>query len=233
MAPYNMLNAKTKIKDFIELKFTGYVDGKVFDSNIEEDLKKISPESKSEKTIICIGEQMVVPGLDKILEDKEINKEYEVNIPYKEGFGKKHRELIKTIPLKFFTSQKISPYPGASLLLDNQLARVITVSGARVLTDFNNPLAGKDLRYKFIIIRILVEDKEKIESLFKFILRFVPEFEIKIDKVIVHGPQILENFILLYKQKFSDLFGKDLEFKIKESKKEEISAASNSNNSPA
>ena len=114
MASYGMSNQKTKIKDFVEIKFTGYIDGKVFDSNIDEDLKKVSPDSKPDKTIICIGEQMVVPGLDKALEGKEINKEYEINIPYTEGFGKKHRELIKTIPLKIFTAQKINPYPGAS-----------------------------------------------------------------------------------------------------------------------
>ena len=228
MTQYCMTDQKTKKKDFVEINFTGYIDGKVFDSNIEEDLKEISPESKPEKTIVCIGEQMVVPGLDKALEDKVFGSEYEVNVPYREGFGKKHRELIKTIPLKVFTSQKINPYPGASFLLDNQLARIITISGARVLTDFNNPLAGKDLKYKFTISRIVIEDKEKIDSLFKFFLRFIPEFKIIEDKVIVEGTKPLEKFILLYRQKFKDLLGKDLAFQIKENNEEKIQTTSKS-----
>ena len=66
----------TKKKDFIEIKFTGCANSQIFDSNIEEDLKKINPDAKPEKTIIVIGEGMVVPGLDKALEDKELNKKF-------------------------------------------------------------------------------------------------------------------------------------------------------------
>ena len=34
--------------DFVEIEFTGFTEGKPFDSNIAEDLKKISPEAKAE-----------------------------------------------------------------------------------------------------------------------------------------------------------------------------------------
>tara|TARA_Y100000034_G_scaffold136172_1_gene211257 strand:+ start:2099 stop:2761 length:663 start_codon:yes stop_codon:yes gene_type:complete len=213
---------KTKNKDFIEINFTGYVDGKVFDSNIPEDLTELSKEAKPEKTVVCIGEKMVVPGLDKALEDKELNKEYKINLPYIDGFGKRHRELVKTIPLSVFTKQKINPYPGASLLLDNQLARIITVSGARVMTDFNNPLAGKDLEYKFKILRFITENKEKAEALFKFHLKHIPKFEISDSKITIKGPKILEGIINMYKQKFKDLLGLDLEFKEEELKEQKL-----------
>ena len=36
---------RTKKNDFIEIKFTGYANGKVFDSNIEEEAKKINQEA--------------------------------------------------------------------------------------------------------------------------------------------------------------------------------------------
>jgi peptidylprolyl isomerase len=208
-----MDNQKTKSKDFVEIKFTGYVDGKVFDSNIPEDLKELSPDAKPEKTIVCIGEKMVVPGLDKALENKNLNEEYRIKVPYNEGFGKKHRELIKTIPLSVFTKQKINPIPGASLLLDNQLARIITISGARVLTDFNNPLSGKDLEYKYIITRIVLDKKENSEALFKFNLKHVPQLEIKDSTLIVKGPKVLEQIVKMYSKKFKDLLDLDLEFK--------------------
>lgn len=214
-------NKKTRKKDFVEIKYTGYVDGKVFDSNIREDLESLSKEAKPEKTLICIGENMVVPGLDKALENKELGVEYKIDVPYSEGFGKRHGELVKTIPLKVFTQQKINPYPGASLLLDNQLVRIITISGARVLTDFNNPLAGKNLSYKFIISRFVSDLKEKSETLFRFFLRFNPKFEIEGNKIIVIGPKPLENYILLQKNKFKELLGVDLEFKVEEKSEEQ------------
>ena len=45
---------QTKKNDFIELKYTGYANNEIFDSNIEEDLKKLNPKAKAEKFIIVI-----------------------------------------------------------------------------------------------------------------------------------------------------------------------------------
>ena len=35
------MSEKTKKHDFVEIKFTGKANNEIFDSNIEEDLKKI------------------------------------------------------------------------------------------------------------------------------------------------------------------------------------------------
>ena len=56
---------QTKKKDFVEIKFTGIANNKIFDSNIEEDLKTLDEKAKPQKTIVCIGEGMVPLGLDK------------------------------------------------------------------------------------------------------------------------------------------------------------------------
>ncbi len=210
----------TKKNDFVEIKFSGFVEGKVFDSNIEEDLKKLNPEAKPTETIVVIGQGMVVPGLDKALEEKEIGKEYEINVPSKEGFGSRQRELVKTIPLKVFTEQKISPQPGMVLALDNMIAKIIAVSGARVITDFNNPLAGRDLVYKFKIVRKITDEKEKCKCLFELTLKSVPEFEVK-DSIVVKGPKNLEVFVNAFKDKFKELIEKEIIFELKEEKPEE------------
>ena len=213
-------NKKEVIKknDFIELEFTGYSEGKVFDSNIEEDLKQVSKDAKPQKSIIIVSQKMVVPGLDKALEGKEIGKEYKIDLSYEEGFGARKRELVKTIPLKVFTQQKINPYPGATLMLDNHLAKIITISGARVVTDFNNPLSGKPISYKFKIKRKVTNNKEKAESFFTNFMRFVPKLEEEKDKIILKGPKILEQVIETFKPKFKELVGLDLGFKEEEIK---------------
>ena len=217
----------TKRNDFVEISFTGYHDRKPFDSNRPEDLKKINPDAKAEKTILIIGQDMVVPGLDKALEEKEIGKKYEVHIPYKEAFGSRKRELVKTIPLNVFTKQKINPVPGQTLLLDKMLARIITISGARVITDFNNPLAGKDLDYEFTILRKVDDEKEKCLAFFKFFLRLEePNLEIQDKKVILTGPKPLEDLVANFKDKFKEIFGKDLEFKEEEKKEEKEESTS-------
>jgi len=216
------LNKKELIKkdDFIELEFTGYSEGKVFDSNIEKDLKELSKKAKPQKSIIIVGQKMLVPGLDKALEGKEIGKEHKIELSYEEGFGARKRDLVRTIPLKVFTQQKINPYPGATLMLDNHLAKIITISGARVVTDFNNPLSGKDISYKFKAKRKIIENKEKAEAFFTNFLRFVPNLEEKDGKIILKGPKILEQVIETFKVKFQELVGAELGFKEEEIKKE-------------
>src|SRR3989344_2022207 len=89
----------TQLNDFVELKYTGYANGEAFDSNIDEDLKKINPKAKPEKLIVIVGKGIVVSGLDKALENKELNKEYEVSFSHKEGFGERRRDLLKVISL--------------------------------------------------------------------------------------------------------------------------------------
>jgi hypothetical protein len=105
--------------------------------------------------------------------------------------------------------------------MDNAFARVITVSGARVITDFNNPLAGKDLHYKFKIIKKLTNEKEKVEAFFENFLKFVPKLKIS-EKIIVKGQKNLEQIIIALKDKFKELLKKELIFEEeKETKKEE------------
>lgn len=209
-----------KKKDFVEIKFTGYSNGVMFDSNVEEDLKKIDPKGKVKQILVVVGESMIVPGFDKALEGKEIGKEYEITVSAKEGFGERKRELVKTIPLKIFTEKQISPYPGMILAMDNNLARVITISGARVMTDFNNPLAGKDLTYKFTITRKLSDDKEKAKALLEFMFKFAPEHEVG-ESVVIKGPEFMKKFVEALGPKFKELMGKELKFELKEMKKKE------------
>lgn len=218
-----------KKKDFIEIKYTGYSNGSVFDSNMEEELKKINPSGGTRKTIVVVGENMIVPGLDKAFEGKEVGKEYEVELSAKEGFGERKRDLVKTIPLSVFTGRKVQPRAGMVLNMDNVMARIITVSGARVITDFNNPLAGKSLKYKFTIVRIVEDEKEKIGTILELLFKFLPEFEFKENKVFVKGPKGFEVYIKQVSEKFKEFIGKDLDFEELEKKEVKEEAKENSN----
>ena len=208
----------TKKNDFVEIKYTGFANGNIFDSNIEEDLKKIHDDAKIREGIIIIGQGMVVSGLDKALEGKEIGEEYELSLSPKEAFGERKKELVKTIPLKIFTEKNINPQPGMVLALDDMIAKIITVSGARVVTDFNNPLAGKEVKYKFKIVRKIENEEEKCKTVLELLFRFVPKFEIKEKEIIIKGPKQLEIFIGAFKDKFKELIGKELKFELEETK---------------
>ena len=212
-----------KKNDFVEIKFTGYANGNLFDSNRAEDLKKLNPKEKERETIVIVGQGMVVPGLDKALEGKEVGKDYDVKFGFMDGFGERKKELMKIVPIKIFHEKNMDPKPGMAFALDNMLVRIIAVSGARVTIDLNNPIAGKDLEYKFKIVRKIDDDKEKCQVLLESLFKVAPEFELKGDKVIVKGPKQLELFVNAFKERFKEIIGKELGFEEKKEaeKKEE------------
>ncbi len=206
--------------EFVALKYTGEANGVLFDSNEEEYVKKLHADAQAHEIIVVVGRGMVVPGLDIALEGKEIGKRYDVSFEAREGFGERRRELVKTIPLKVFTEKQIKPYPGLILAIDNMTARIITVSGARVITDFNNPLAGKSLHYSFAVTRRVTDEQEKICALFEVSFKGIPEFEVK-DTIVVKGPHVLEGYSKAYSPMFKELIGKELEFELKTPSAEE------------
>ncbi|MEK6928647.1 MAG: FKBP-type peptidyl-prolyl cis-trans isomerase [Nanoarchaeota archaeon] len=208
-----------KKNDCIEIEFTGYSNGIMFDSNIPDNLKKINPDAKAEKTILIVGQHMVVEGLDKSLEGKEIGKEYEIKVSANEGFGERKRELMKTIPLKIFTEKNISPKAGMVLSLDGMIAKIVAVSGGRIMTDFNNPLAGKDLVYKFKILRKVDDEKEKCDAIFNVFLKFIPKYEIN-ESIVVKERKELGPVVKIFGKMFKEIIGKELKFE-QEDKEEE------------
>ncbi|MEM2772508.1 MAG: peptidylprolyl isomerase, partial [Candidatus Pacearchaeota archaeon] len=152
--------------DFIELEFIGKCEGEIFDTTNNEIAKKIF--NKEVKPIkIIVGEKMVVDGLDKAIEGKEINKIYKIKLKPKEAFGDRRKELIKTVPLNAFKDKNLVK-EGNLLLIDGILVKILKVASGRVLIDMNHPLAGKEIEYEFKILRKIESDDEKIKTIAEF-----------------------------------------------------------------
>ena len=174
-----------KKNDFVEIDFTARIKETdiVFDTTLIEDAKKANlPTEKIKPLRICIGQGMIILGLDKALEEKEIGKKYALELKPKDAFGERNAKLIKVMPLKVFTAKEIVPIQGMMLTLDDMLARISAVSGGRVIVDFNNPLAGKEITYTFTIRRQITQEKEKIATLASFYLKEEPFITLKESK---------------------------------------------------
>jgi len=210
--------AKIKKNDFIEIEFSGTANGEVFDTTNKKDAEKMGIDVKDIKPLtISIGNQMILEGLDEDLEGKETGKEYSVHIMPEKAFGKRDVANIKTYGLSHFKKQDIMPYPGMALQLDNTVAKVLSVSGGRVTMDFNNPLAGKEVDYKYKVNKVLDDNKEKVNALQDFFFKQRFNFELKGKKVIFNDEKI-KQFIDMIGPKFSEITG--LEFVAEEAKKD-------------
>ncbi len=200
-----------KKKDFIEIEFTGKIkDGDVFDSNIKEDLKKLNPDAPVKPFVFCLGEGMFLEAIDDFLINKKTGK-YEIELSPEKAFGKRNPSLIQLIPMKVFIEQKINPIPGAMFNFDGRPAKILTVSGGRVIADFNNPLASKTVVYKINVKRKVDDLNEKIKALMDFFFRKELQFQIKDKKIIFQVEKSMSDYAKIFKDKFKEILGLELE----------------------
>ncbi len=154
--------------DFIEIEYVGYdkESGKIFDLTSADVAKKegiLDPKASYGPIILCIGERFVVKGLDEFLPGKEEGNEYDVEIPPEQGFGKRDSKLMKLVSVEIFRKENIRPFPELRVNVDGLLGVVRSVSGGRIIVDFNHPLAGHHLLYKIKIIKTIKEKQKQLE----------------------------------------------------------------------
>jgi FKBP-type peptidyl-prolyl cis-trans isomerase 2 len=216
-----------KKSDFIELEFTGRLKtGEIFDSNIKEDLETLhkghNHPVETKPFVMCLGEQMFLDSVENFIIGKEIG-EYELQLPPEKAFGTRNSKLVMMIPMKVFREQKINPVQGDVLNFDGRPAKILTVSGGRIIVDFNNPLAGKEVIYKLKIKRKVDDLNEKIKAMINFFFRKDFEFEVKEGRMIMSVEPSFTKFAELFKDQFKKLFNLELEVKeIKETEKEKL-----------
>ena len=202
-----------KKKDFIEIEFTGKVkDGEVFDSNIKKDLEGTNLNFNPKPFIFCLGEGMFLKGAEDFLIGKEIG-EHNIELSPEKAFGDRNQKLIQVVSMKVFREQKMNPVQGAMFNFDGRLAKILSVSGGRVIVDFNNPVAGKDVVYEMKVLRKVDDINEKTKALIQFLFKRDLNFEINEKKVILKVEKELVKFVELFKDKFKDILGLELEAK--------------------
>ncbi len=200
-------------KDFIEIEFTGKVkDGDVFDSNIKKDLEKLNPDAVAKPLIFCLGEGMFLEAIDDFLTGKELGR-YKIELAPDKAFGKRLAQLVQMIPTKLFKSQKLNPYPGAVFNFDGRMAKVLTVSGGRIMVDFNHPLAGKDVVYEIHVLRKVEDLNEKVKAFIDFLFRREFKFSIEEKKIVIEVEKEFSKFVSMFKEKFKEVLGMELEIK--------------------
>jgi FKBP-type peptidyl-prolyl cis-trans isomerase 2 len=208
-------------KDFIEIEFTGKIkDGEIFDSNVKEDLKKLNPDANPRPIVFSLGEGMFLKGIDDFLIGKDIGK-YTIELQPEKAFGQRISKLVQTIPIKIFKTNNLNPVPGAVFNFDGKIAKVLTVSGGRVIVDFNNPLAGKTVLYDINVIRKIDDLNEKLKAFIEFLFRKELNFSVKDGKVIIEVEKNLSQFVQMFKEKFKDIFNLELKVKEKENTSKE------------
>jgi len=167
---------KLKKHDFIEIEYTGRIkDGDVFDTTDEKTAKESGLNTENARfgpVVICLGENHVLPGIENKIIGSDLGN-FKVDLTAENAFGKKSAKLLKLMPMKVFKKQDIQPFPGLEVNIDNQYGIVRTVSGGRVIVDFNHPLSGHDVSYEVKVNKKITSTLEKARSMFRNELNIV------------------------------------------------------------
>ena len=206
--------------DFIEIENTARLKDRdiIFDLTDEKLAKEkgiYNPNVKYGPVILCLGQNHILPGLDKNLIGKELGN-YVINLLPEDGFGKKDPKLIRILPTSVFRKQKINPMPGLQLNIDGRVGLVRSVTGGRTSIDFNHPMAGKELTYDIKINKVVKESKEKLDALLKILL-LLKEPKTKVDKGIGEislKEKLPEAIEAILKEKIKSLISEIKEVKI-------------------
>lgn len=202
-----------KKNDFVEIEFTGRVkDGDVFDSNIKEDLENTELSNKAKPFILSLGQGMFLKGVDDFLIGKDVGK-YKLELTSENSFGKRDAKLIQMMPTKVFREQNLNPVQGFMFNFDGRVGKIIAVSGGRIMVDFNNPVAGKDVTYDLNVLRKVENQEEQIKSFIEFLFKQDLKFEVKEKKLIIEIEKKMMQFVDLFKDKFKEIFNLELEVK--------------------
>ncbi len=157
--------------DFVVLDYTGRLpSGEVFDTTFETVAKQAGLGNRQDgfhPVTICVGEKQLLPGLDHHLLGKEIGRKFTVTLTAPEAFGKRDVKNVKIVPASAFKEHKVQPYPGLRINLDGEMGTVTSVSGGRVIVNFNHPMAGQDVVYEILLHHKVTDPKAQVHAFFQ------------------------------------------------------------------
>jgi FKBP-type peptidyl-prolyl cis-trans isomerase SlyD len=151
--------------DFIQLSYTGRIEGDVFDTTDEDTAKEAeihNPSATYGPITIRIGSGHIVKGLEEALIGGEEGQEGDVEVPPEKAFGLHDDALVESHPVGRF---KERPSPGVRVKIDDREGVVTRIFGNRAIVDFNTPLAGKTVQYHYTIGSRIEELTDRVKGL--------------------------------------------------------------------
>ena len=140
--------AEAKQGDTVHVHYTGRLtDGTTFDSSQDRDPLEIT-----------LGQGAVIPGFEKAVEGMSVGDQKTASIPVDEAYGPRRDELVMDVP-RTQLPEGLDPKPGEQLRMqspDGQAVPVV-VAGTTdeiIKIDANHPLAGKDLTFDLLLVKI-------------------------------------------------------------------------------
>jgi len=191
--------------DYILLDYTvvSKDDNKVIETTVEAVAKEAGiyrPENVYGPRLIVLGETQLWEPVENALLSIDEGRDFEVEVPPEKAYGVRDPNKVKVVSIREFHRHGIVPQVDDVVEYEGQRARVVSISGGRVVLDFNHPLAGKAFIVRGRVVKKLTTVEEKALALLKLYLPRISEEKVK---VAVEGDAItlqLPAEVLLYER---------------------------------
>ena len=190
MANDNTDAVKIAKGDIVLMDFDGWIadSDELFDTTnaqTAQDNNVFNEKVEYKPLPILVGGGRIFEGLDEAIGSAEIGKETEIVIPAEKAAGQRDPKLVEMISMREFLKQDIEPHVGMEINIRNRPGIITAVTPGRVRVDFNRPLAGKELKYKFTVVSKVEGDEEKVKAVLDMDYGTSEGFEVTVeDKVI-------------------------------------------------
>jgi len=139
---------------------------KVIETNLKERISKDDDRAVlfNGKKPILEGMGNLFPKVEEFIASAKDNDEKTMKLTAIDAYGLRNKEMVRVVPMNAFRENKINPFVGLAFEADGMYGVVKSVSGGRVLVDFNSPYADHDVEVYIKKIKTLNE-KEAIETI--------------------------------------------------------------------
>ena len=175
--------------DIVYLEFDGFAlqpDGKeqLFDTTHEDQAKEhlIHEEKRLYAPIpILVGQKRLIQGLDEALVGAKVGEDLEATFPQEQAYGRRDPSQVEVVSLTEVLREGLEPQPGKEIFFRKRKGTVVSITAGRVRLDYNNPLAGKPVKYRYKIVSIPESSEDRIRSILEMDYGPSDDFQIKLE----------------------------------------------------
>lgn len=157
-------------RDFVLVDYTVKVKdtGEVIETTSEEVAKGSGLYREGDvyrPKLLIVGEGRFVKGFEEAVASSEVGEERTVEVEPSKAYGERDPGKVKILSLRELARLNIVPEPGKAIEVGGAVGVVKSISGGRVVVDFNHPLSGKTLVFSYKILKKIEDPVEKIKHL--------------------------------------------------------------------
>jgi len=176
--------------DVVKLEYDAWVDdsGEMVDTTSAEKAQEngiFNENAVYGPITVLVGAGRIFEGLDEALEGVEVGEEKEIIIPPEKAAGPRDPKLIELFSIREFHKKDIQPQVGMEVNINNRIGTVVAVTAGRVRVDFNRPLAGKTLRYRFRVTEKIEDTEARIKGIIDMDYGNAESFDVSADGDVI------------------------------------------------